>query len=178
MCVIYFYLYMPKFKQYFVKHLVNPITDDVAITTNLALKNTKDKLFIFIPFRVNHFMFDSSTLRKICGVFQFNEIKSPTAISSELTLSQRGKKKQTFNKMTLIISRLLDPTDKSSPLIYKRTQIVYSMGFTTKDLTERIALLKTVTFEQNVQWTIDTIIGPKEQLRVKINETDNNNPLL
>jgi hypothetical protein len=164
---------MTKYKQYFVKHLVNPISDDTTINNNLNLKPTKDKLFIFIPFKVNHNMFDSSELRKICGVFQFKEINSPTAIASELTLANKSKKRQSLNKMTLIISKLSKEDDKNSPLIKKRAQIVFSMGLTTKDLTNQIALLKTVTFEEKTNWTIDTIIGPKEQLRVKINETDN-----
>lgn len=83
-------------KNYYVKHQVHPDAGDVAGKT--ALKAISgSRLYVYIPFRVNHFIYENNTLRKDCGVFLMKDIDNPLSIVSEMTLV-KGRSKSGFNK--------------------------------------------------------------------------------
>lgn len=74
-------------KQFYVKHQVHP--DGGDITAKGILKTIKSKLYIYIPFKVSHYIFDNNNIRKECGVFVIKEIANPLSIVSELTLLKK-----------------------------------------------------------------------------------------
>jgi hypothetical protein len=155
-------------KIYYVKHEVKPDASDSS--TRTILKNIKEKLYIYIPFRVNHFIFDNTTIRKMCGVFLIKEIYNPLAIVSDMTLV-KNRSKSGFNKLTLTLSK----NDDNNQIIIKRAVLVFSREYYTPELATKIANLKKVNFEKDIEWTIMAITGPKEQFKLKVAEPFDNN---
>lgn len=155
-------------KTYYVKHQVYPDSSDTA--TKTILKNIKQKLYVYIPFRVNHFIFDNTKIRKDCGVFLITEIQNPLSILSEMSLV-KTRSTSGFNKLNLTLAK----NDNNNNVIKKRASLVFSKEYYTPELATTIASLKTVTFEKDVDWTILAITGPKEQFKLKIVEPFNDN---
>lgn len=147
-------------QMYYVKHQVYPDASDAA--TKGVLQNIKQKLYVYIPFRVNHYIFDSDLIRKECGVFVIKEIKNPLSIVSELTLV-KTRSNAGFNKLTLTLLK----TENNKKII-KRANLVFSKDYYTPQLAKKIASVKKVSYEQNVNWTIVAITGPKERFKLKI----------
>ncbi len=71
-------------KMYYVKHIVNP--DSTESATRTILKNIKDKIYVYIPFKPVHFIYEDEAIRKICGVCSLNEVSNTLAIVPELSL--------------------------------------------------------------------------------------------
>jgi hypothetical protein len=152
-------------KMYYVKHRVHPDSSDA--TTRGVLKGIKEKVYVYIPFKVNHFIFDDDAIRKECGVFVLKEIKNPLSIVPELTLI-KGRSKSGFNKLTLTLSK---PDEKDKKIsIVKRASLIFSRDFYTPELATKIADKKKVKFEKEIDWTIVTITGPTERFKLKVQE--------
>lgn len=80
---------------YYVKHQVYPDFEDL-VTKNI-LKNIKKAVYVYIPFRVSHFIYDNQSIRKACGVFLITDIENPLSIVSEMTLV-KNRSKSGFKK--------------------------------------------------------------------------------
>lgn len=147
---------------YYVRHPIHPDTSNPATRT---LLKTTDKYYVYIPFRVNHYIFDMDSVRKECGVFLLKDIKNPLSIAPELTLV-KGRSKSGFNKLTVTLSKA-DDKDKSKNII-KRATLIFSKEYYTPELATKIASLKKLNFEKDTGWNIVAITGPKERFKLKV----------
>lgn len=48
---------------YYVKHIVNP--DSTYSGTRTTLETMKDKIYMYIPFKPSHFIYEQEAIRKI-----------------------------------------------------------------------------------------------------------------
>jgi hypothetical protein len=151
---------------YYVKHQVNP--DSENSTARNVLKTIKDKMYIYIPFKVNHYIYNDDKLRKECGVFLLKEINNPLSIVPEIVLL-KTRSKSGFNKLTLTLSKE-DPADKKKTLI-KRATVIFSREYYTPELATKIAGFKEVSFEKGINWKILTITGPTERFKLKVDRS-------
>lgn len=158
-------------KLYYVKHQVHPDSSDTA--TKTILKGLKTNIYVYIPFKVTHFIYDNETIRNTCGVFLITDIENPLSIVSEMTLV-KSRSKSGFNKLTLTLSKVDDKD--TNTIILKRATLIFSKEYYTPELAKKIAALKTVNYEKNKSWTIVAITGPKEQFKLKIAEPVKDSP--
>lgn len=61
-------------------------------------------------------------------------------------------------------------------ILLKEQLSFFSKEYYTPELAKQIAGFKIVNYEKNLLWNIVSIIGPKEQFKLKIAEPVNNNP--
>lgn len=147
-------------KMYYVKHIVKPDADKAE--TRTTLKTITDNLYIYIPFKPVHFVYDNADIRKICGVSLLSEVSNTLAIAPELSLI-KSRSKSGFNKLTVVVSKKVGATT-----IIKRAPLIFSKEFFTPQIGLKIAALKEVTFEKNVLWEIVAITGPIDRYKLQV----------